>query len=257
MAKTTTPNWMAQLNVLHALAKPPRRELLFGPPGCGKTTYAVMITPDAERVTLTAGMFADALFGKFLLAKGSTVWADGPATRAARKGVPLILDEIDHASGEIESALRCICDDIRVCRFNLDSGEQLIPEKGYRVIATMNGTPDMLSEPLQDRFDVFLHCREPADGLLESLKSDSAAFIHNKMLNEPDTCHWTPAISPRRMLAFDHLRDQGMDDMQAAAYAFGHKNAKTVLAGIVDAARNKLAWKSARKAKRSTRKARR
>ena len=123
---------MKQLDVLHGLSKPPRRELLFGPAGCGKTTYAVMLSPEAERVTIYAGMFADSLFGKFLLAKGSTVWVDGPATRAARKGVPLILDELDHQTGEIESALRCILDDPSVCRFNLDSGEQVTPQKGYQ-----------------------------------------------------------------------------------------------------------------------------
>jgi MoxR-like ATPase len=244
MATTTIKEltWRQKLDVLHALAKPPRRELLFGPAGTGKTTYAVSTSPDAERCTITAGMFADALFGKFLLAKGSTVWVDGPATRAARKGVTLILDELDHQTGEIESALRCVLDDPSVCRFNLDSGEQLIPAKGYRVIATMNGTPDILSDPLQDRFDVCLHCRTPAEGLLETLRPDSAAFIQNKMLNDPDTCHWTPQVSPRRLLAFDALREQGMSDAIAAGYAFGHKNGKVILNAIVDAARNKVAY---------------
>lgn len=239
MSTTKIPTWMKQLDVLHGLSKPPRRELLFGPAGCGKTTYAVMLSPEAERVTIYAGMFADSLFGKFLLAKGSTVWVDGPATRAARKGVPLILDELDHQTGEIESALRCILDDPSVCRFNLDSGEQVTPQKGYRVIATMNGTPDVLSDPLQDRFDVCLHCKTPAEGLLKTLRNDSAAFITNKMSNDPDTCHWTPQVSPRRLLAFDSLREQGMTDTDAASYAFGHKQAKIILAAIVDASRNK------------------
>src|SRR5262245_4425917 len=93
----TVKQWAEVLKTLSDLENPPRRILLYGKPGTGKTTYALSLSPESERITLTPGMFPDALLGKFLLRDGSTFWADGSATRAARKGVPLVLDEIHKA----------------------------------------------------------------------------------------------------------------------------------------------------------------
>ena len=173
----------------------PRRGNLYGPAGTGKTTYWFSLTSDAERITLTQAMFPDALYGKFLLRDGSTVWVDGAATRAARRGVPLILDEIHKASPELESTLQAILDDESVCRLNLDNGECVTPKKGFAVYATQNGTPDLLAEAVRDRFDFHLNCRTPHTGILKRLSAAGAAYIKNKMENDPEVEQFIPKQS--------------------------------------------------------------
>lgn len=226
--------------MLGDLKTPPRRTLCHGRPGTGKTTWALSLSPESERITLTQGMFPDALLGKFLLRDGSTYWADGPATRAARKGVPLVLDEINKAGSELDSTLQAILDDLSVCRLNLDNGETIEPAPGFRVIATMNGSPDQLAEAVLDRFDVVLKCNTPHPGLLKRLTPDAATFIENKMKNEPEADLWIPTLTPRRMLSFCHLRGEGFDDALAAELCFGIGQGAAILTAMIDAQRNSV-----------------
>lgn len=200
------------------------------------------LSPDSERITLTAGMFPDALLGKFLLRDGSTFWADGAATRAWQKGSPLIIDEIHKGGSELDSTLQAILDDESVAKLNLDNGQTLDPAEGFRVIATMNGSPDQLAGPVLDRFDIVLRCDTPHTGILRRLSPELGAFIANKYANEPDPEIWTPEISVRRAIAFESLRKQGVPEKLAADIMFGEGQGKTVLMAIVDAARNK-AWR--------------
>ena len=65
---------------------------------------------------------------------------------AALKGCPLVLDEIHKAGGELDAPLQSVLDDQAICKLNLDNGETVTPTEGYRVIATMNGSPDQLAE---------------------------------------------------------------------------------------------------------------
>jgi MoxR-like ATPase len=191
-------------------------------------------------VTLTAGQFPDALLGKFLLRDGSTFWQDGPATRAARKGIPLLIDEIHEGGDELNSTLQAVLDDIAVCKLNLDNGEVVTPASGYRVIATMNGSPDQLKEAVIDRFDIALRCDTPHAGILRRLSPEGAAFLLNKMANEPRGEEWVPRYSPRRQLSFESLRRQGVPSELAAELAFGEGQGKTMLMAMVDAARNNI-----------------
>jgi MoxR-like ATPase len=238
--KVSISDWAEVLRIVQSLPEPPRRTLLHGLPGTGKTTYALSLSPESERITLTQGMFPDALYGKFLLKDGSTFWANAPASRAAIKGCPLVLDEIHKAGGELTSTLNAILDDPSVCRLNLDNGETITPASGYKIIATMNGSPDQLEESTLDRFDVVLKCNTPHPGILRRLSPESAAYLVNKMANEPDNDQWTPSQSPRRMLTFEHLRAQGMSDELAAELVFGEGQGKTVLMAMIDAQRNAM-----------------
>jgi MoxR-like ATPase len=236
--KVSIKNWPEVLRILNALKNPPRRKLLFGPPGTGKTTYALSLSPESERLTLTPGQFPDALLGKFLLREGSTYWADGPATRAARKGVPLVLDEIHKAGSELDSTLQAVLDDATVCKLNLDNGETVEPKDGFRVIATMNGSPDQLAEAVLDRFDMVLKCNLPHDGILRRLSPEVAAYGMNLAQNTPDNDQWVPTQTWRRFLSFEHLRGEGVSDELAAELVFGEGQGKTVLMALIDATRN-------------------
>ena len=238
--KVSISDWPEVLRLVNALPEPPRRQLLYGVPGTGKTTYALSLSESSERITLTQGMFPDALYGKFLLRDGSTYWANAPASRAAEKGCPLVLDEIHKAGGELTSTLNAILDDPSVCRLNLDNGQVITPAQGYRVIATMNGSPEQLEEAFLDRFDIVLKCNTPHAGILRRMSPESAAYLVNKMANEPDNDQWVPTQSPRRFLTFEHLRTQGLSDELAAELCFGEGQGKTVLMAMIDAQRNQL-----------------
>jgi MoxR-like ATPase len=236
--KVSIRNWAEVLRIVNALPNPPRRQLLYGAAGTGKTTYALSLSPQSERITLTQGMFPDALLGKFLLRDGSTYWHNAPASRAAEGGIPLVIDEIHMGGGELDSTLHAVLDDVSVCRLNLDNGQVITPKDGYRVIATMNGSPDQLKDTVLDRFDIVLRCDTPHAGILRRLSPESAAFIVNKMANEPETETWVPKVSPRRMLAFEQLRKEGLSDELAAELVFGEGQGKTILMAMVDASRN-------------------
>jgi AAA+ superfamily predicted ATPase len=238
-AKTVSiKQWPKVLRMLGMLEQQPRRILLHGKPGTGKTTYALSLSPESERITLTQGQFPDALLGKFLLRDGSTFWADAPATRAAKRGLPLVIDEIHMGGAELDSTLQAILDDVSVCRLNLDNGEVIEPQEGYRVIATMNGSPDQLRQAVLDRFDMVLRCDTPHDGILRRLSPESAAYISNKYANEPDPDQWVPEQSARRFLAWESLRKQGVPDALAADLVFGEGQGVAVINGVIDAARN-------------------
>ena len=219
------------------------RILLHGRPGTGKTSKAISLCKDYERVTLTQGMFPDALLGKFLLRDGSTQWAHAFAGRAAMRGVPVIFDEIDKAGPELDSTLQSCLDDEKICVLNLDSGEAIKPQAGYQVIATMNGSPDVLAPAVLDRFDLVIRCDTPATGLLAVLDEDMRHFINNKMLNESNSRgeNWVPDVSPRRGLIFCKLRAAGLPAEVAAEVVFGELQGPTILTALVDAARNTAA----------------
>jgi MoxR-like ATPase len=198
------------------------------------------LAANAERITLAPGMFPTDLLGQWMLRDGSTVWADGPATRAARKGCPLIIDEINCGDNALNSTLQAILDDLPICRLNLASGEVVVPADGFRVIGTMNGRPDELYGPVLDRFDIALYCKDPAPGLLEKLSPDTRQFLLNKCQNDPaPDGSWSPDLTPRRMLTFESLRGQ-VAELDAASYVFGADNGKTILTSIIDAARNAI-----------------
>src|SRR5688500_12922412 len=78
------------------------RLLLYGPPGTGKSSWAGSAFAHVERVTLHAQMPPEDLIGSMALVarKGGTetVWQDGPAVRAMRRGSALVIDEIDQHS---------------------------------------------------------------------------------------------------------------------------------------------------------------
>jgi MoxR-like ATPase len=150
----------------------------------------------------------------------------------------LVLDEIHKGGSELDSTLNAILDDESVAKLNLDNGQTLDPKEGFRVIATMNGSPDQLAQSVLDRFDIVLRCDTPHSGILRRLSPEAAAFIANKYANEPDSETWVPEISARRMLSFEDLRKQGVSDALAADIVFGEGQGKTVLMALVDAARN-------------------
>lgn len=147
--------------------------LLYGPPGTGKSfaaqsggggsVFNVTITPDTPAAELR---------GHYHPRGGEFVWQDGPAVRAMREGARLVLNEVDHAGGDVLSFLLAALDNPATCRICLPSGETVRPAPGFHVVGTMNGTPDDLLPALRDRFASAIEIDEPHPAAIEALPAD-------------------------------------------------------------------------------------
>ena len=118
-------------------------------------------TPDAE----LRGHFIPAGEGKF-------EWMDGPCITAWRNGHRLVINEINRASPEALSFLYVLLDDPKTARITLPTGETVTPHPDFRVVATMNGTPDELPEALADRFPVTIEVGETNPEAIKTLPEE-------------------------------------------------------------------------------------
>lgn len=137
------------------------RVLLYGVPGTGKsyqaTLYNLKEKQKAVTTTLTEDGSAMELRGHFIPTEdGAMTWIHGTAIHAWLTGARLVLNEIDHASGDVLTFLHTILDDKEFAGITLPNANQenVKPKKAFNVVATMNGTPDMLPLALRDRFPV-------------------------------------------------------------------------------------------------------
>jgi MoxR-like ATPase len=230
-------SWTETLDALvRESAMPERihRALLYGPPGTGKSSWAGTAFVNVERVTLHAQMPPEDLIGSIALVASqggtNTVWQDGPAVRAMRRGAALVLDEIDQHSPELRCALHAILDDKSIAGITLPTGERVEPAEGFCVIATTNADPSSLPEALVDRFDLVLLADKPAATILDRLPRGLAGVL-SRAYDRQHVARWTPAVSVRSILALTRLADStGMD--RAAELIFG-ESATDILASAV------------------------
>ena len=189
------------------------RLLLHGKPGTGKSYAAAMAALDrAYVVTLTEDTPSAEIRGHFLPKGTSFEWHDGVAMRAWRSGGRLVLNEIDHASGEVLTLLLAILDDQSIARLTLPNGETVYPSEGFDVVATMNGDPSNLPEALLDRFDSVLDIDTPHSGIFAKLPKDLRyAASRTFGLDE------ARRVSPRAWLSFASLREKIGEDLAARA----------------------------------------
>jgi len=87
------------------------------------------------RVNITEQTEEDDLIGGFRLQDGNTVWFDGPATVAVKRGSILLLDEADLGSNKI----MCLQPILEGSSLYLKKiGKVIHPKKGFNILATGN-----------------------------------------------------------------------------------------------------------------------
>ena len=179
-------------------------------PRTGKSTLAISVLGNAQRVCLHKQQPIDDLVGGYCLVDGSTKWQDGPCIKAMREGTPLIIDEIDKDSPECRSFLYAVLDDIKVCGWTLPTGERVVAQPGYCVVATTNTIPTSLAEPIFDRFDLVFHADTLSEDLLDAL--GPFAEPAKTVAQRNKSGQWVRPATVNLFLAASKLRTRGLDD---------------------------------------------
>ncbi len=91
--------------------------MLKGPTGCGKTRFVEHLAWRLQRPLITVACHEDLsatdLVGRFLLEADTTVWHDGPLTKAVRSGAICYLDEVVEARKDTVVIIHPLTDDRR------------------------------------------------------------------------------------------------------------------------------------------------
>jgi len=218
-----------------------RNAFLHGPAGTGKTFAAASnINPHGPApivVTLTDETSAADLLGYFVNGPQGFVWQDGPAVAAMRSGARLVLNEIDHASGDARAAIYSIADEADTAAaagLRLANGETIRPAAGFHVVATSNLSAEeaLTGEGILSRFAVRVHVNEPHPAALAALPDDLRAAARASCLNTNEQ----ERLTMRTWRAFADLRAQLGDALTAAQLAFGPGRAQAVVDSLAVAA---------------------
>lgn len=205
------------------------RILLWGVSGTGKSWAARRTNLKGEvfSVSLTDDTPAAELRGHYGVVEGSYKWLDGPCVMAWRKGCRLVLNELEKASGDAQTFLLGILDDFEIAQQTLPTGETIKPNKGFQVVATMNGQPETdLNPALRDRFPVCIHIDEVAPAALAKLPKN----IQDLASKTGNQVHAQRRASIRVWNEFMKLRKQIGDEM--AAQAIFADRARTVIESL-------------------------
>jgi MoxR-like ATPase len=203
-----------------------RTTLLYGPSGtgksfaaqtaelCGRKLYSVTLTPETPAAELR---------GHYIPVGNEFKWQDGLAIRAWREGARLVINEIDHAGGDVLSfLLNCLDSDSTAC-LTLPTGELVMPHPHFQAVGTMNGDPDDLPTALRDRFPVRIEIKEAHPLGIASLPQDLQAAARGSVVaTDP-----ARRLTLRAWMAFASLRD--ILGPEHAAEAVFNKRAKDVL----------------------------
>ncbi len=115
--------------------------LIKGPTGCGKTRFvshmAARLGLPLYTVACHDDLTAADLVGRHLIGDGSTVWCDGPLTRAVREGGICYLDEVVEARKDTTVVLHPLADDRRLLPIDR-TGELLQAPPSFMLVVSYN-----------------------------------------------------------------------------------------------------------------------
>lgn len=115
--------------------------MLKGPTGCGKTRFVEYMAWRLGRPLITVACHDDLsvsdLVGRYLVHDNSTVWQDGPLTRAVREGAICYLDEVVEARQDTVVVIHSLTDHRRLLPVD-KTGELLEAAEGFQLVVSYN-----------------------------------------------------------------------------------------------------------------------
>jgi nitric oxide reductase NorQ protein len=223
MWANTTP-WSLARAALQASA----RVFLWGPPGVGKSYLTANAGRPLLSVTLCDDHTVQELVGHYVPEGQVFRWHDGPVAVAMRQGSLLVLNEVGRASGSVQDFLLGVLDSPEVGGVALPSGDRLLADPDFAVVATSNAAPDALDRALRSRFDVEIHLPLPNPELITMLNLEIRGLGDALADSFRDPAR---AIDPRKLLAMVRLVKRRVATRSAAAMCFG-SSAPDLLAAL-------------------------
>jgi len=176
---------------------------ITGESGNGKTKMVYEACAKAKRELIRANITEvtdeDDLIGGFRLVDGNTIWQDGPAIEAMKRGAVLLLDEINLGSPKI-MCLQPILEGNAI--YIKKTNELVYPAAGFTVVATANskgkGSSDgrymgsnILNEAFLDRFAITIEHDYPST--VVETKILNLILAKNKVTDK-DTLEFVPRL---------------------------------------------------------------
>jgi len=209
-----------------------KKVILYGPPGTGKTYSALTLgvgDAGSERLICSEDMTTGDIVGAMLpTPSGGFGFVEGALARAWKSGARAVIDEINRASGDVESTLMAFLDSAESSVWkNPYTGETIRPNENFSAIMTTNFTdPNMIAAPLRDRFPVAIkidaaHPAALVAALPPELRMLAAAIVAGQNGERASLRAWkefqllrqNPAFSTERAakLVFGKLADSIID----------------------------------------------
>jgi nitric oxide reductase NorQ protein len=143
-ASDVAPYYEPQANEVAIFEAAYRKRLpvmLKGPTGCGKTRFLEHMAFQLKRALVTVSCHEDLtssdLVGRFLLEGSSTVWQDGPLTRAVKAGAICYLDEIVEARTDSTVVIHSLTDHRR--RLTIEKkGQEIDAHEDFLLVISYN-----------------------------------------------------------------------------------------------------------------------
>src|SRR3954467_5820929 len=155
--------------------------MLKGPTGCGKTRFLEHMAFQLKRALVTVSCHEDLtssdLVGRFLLEGSSTVWQDGPLTRAVKAGAICYLDEIVEARTDSTVVIHSLTDHRR--RLTIEKkGQEIDAHEDFLLVISYNpGYQTVLKDlkPSTKQRFIALHFDFPAEEIERKIVLNEAA----------------------------------------------------------------------------------